>query len=226
MSTRGSVARAMSAHPPATSRVGSQYQATEIPPLPPNQAAERDPAEELPCDGDERLGSLLWSPESWKLSCGEKATASELEGFLQAVAALPAPGAPKIRLRQQPRPPEPEPEPKSPGRNKAPGSPDAGADEQDAAQAGKSTHQSPPHLARFPRHVSDPLARDHTVAEAIARALPASAVPVYQEEALSALHAAGYKITDALAGLENAPGAPSIEHEDSSMENEDSSMEN
>ena len=182
--TRGGVARRLEATASqASSRVGEQYQATRIPAV--AVRSRREPgaaaaAAERP-EGDARVGQCMWSPAG-----ATGLSAGEIAKFVAAVHALPCPGAPRRaggspRLRAAKL--EPEPEPRSVAPVAAAAAP---------AAAGLSVDTAP---------VSSEQDEAVAVAEAIARALPPQAVPLAHEEALSALHAAGYKPKDALAGL-------------------------
>lgn len=104
--TRAHAAR-MGAVLQAASRVGEQYQATELPPLaggPPEVDAEAE---------DPRVGRTLWSPEG-----AAALSDAEIAKYLSTAHALPAPGAPLGRAAGSPRLRaaarlEPEPEPRS-----------------------------------------------------------------------------------------------------------------
>ena len=144
---------------------------------------------------DERVGRLLWSPAGAQ---SKNLSREAIGKFLEAVRALPCPGEPVGRAAGSPRlraatkatsgwaatgwaklEPEPEPRNLSVAVSAAASAltvdtAATGGEEQDAAAA---------------------------VAEAIARALPPRPVPLTEEEALSALHAADYEPKDALARL-------------------------
>lgn len=146
---------------------------------------------------DERVGRTLWSPAGAQ---GKNLSREAIGEFLQAVRALPCPGEPIGRAAGSPRlraaagtsssrgtkdwaKLEPEPEPRN---LPVAVSPAAARLTVDTAAAAAASEEQDAAAA---------------VTEAIARALPPQLVPLTEEEALSALHAADYEPKHALAGL-------------------------